>query len=414
MSVPDNRNLKWSSQLVGHPFVWLAVTVLVVLIAYAWMSQTKKELDVVSVRKLTPETATVDIQKAEKLIKQETMAITDDMDAVRKQEYLKEEFFEQNISPLLKSASNNSKLGQISLPKGENAWEDYQKILEIQPDNENAQAGIVRLKNLLIDNAQTSIESGDYEGAENWIIQLDIMQPGDSLQIDLRSDIKTQIALEAKAKLEEQKEQERLLKVENSLSQAQQEEDNFPLNYNKIKDLYNRVLELDPENSSAKAGIEKLVDGLLDESEKQLRNDNLISSQSYLNQAKSIYSDNKRLSSIELALETRQSQQNTENDDLNQSNTSNTSSNLEEKNEKDAIDLIVAELQNSTVLEDLSAEEVLEKKNQLNLEDGIRAYYDGNYNKSFELLYPLAEEGISRAQFRSGVMYKYGRSVAKN
>jgi len=46
--------------------------------------------------------------------------------------------------------------------------------------------------------------------------------------------------------------------------------------------------------------------------------------------------------------------------------------------------------------------------------DGIRAYYDGEYAKSFELLYPLAQEGVTRAQFRIGIMYQFGRSVAKN
>jgi TPR repeat protein len=69
---------------------------------------------------------------------------------------------------------------------------------------------------------------------------------------------------------------------------------------------------------------------------------------------------------------------------------------------------------NATIIEETSAEEIAELARIAELEKGIRAYYDGNYNTSFELLYPLAEEGEARAQFRIGVMYRYGRSVSKN
>ncbi|MFT5607579.1 MAG: hypothetical protein ACI9PZ_001382 [Parvicella sp.] len=52
-------------------------------------------------------------------------------------------------------------------------------------------------------------------------------------------------------------------------------------------------------------------------------------------------------------------------------------------------------------------------KSQL-LDEGIANYYAGDYNGAFELLHPLAEDGLARAQFRLGIMYFQGRTVVKN
>ena len=203
MSSAENSNLKWSSQLIGHPFVWLAVTGLIVLIAYIWMSQAKQALDVVSVHNLTLEAASIDVEKAEKVIKQDSMAISNARDAERSEQFIQEEYLEKNITPLLESAQTHIANGEFSLPAGDNAWEDFRHILELQPDNSHALSGLTTVENLLIDNAEMAIESGDFEDAENWLGQLDVIQPGNLIQSDLRNDIKTQIELNAKAKLED-------------------------------------------------------------------------------------------------------------------------------------------------------------------------------------------------------------------
>ena len=158
---------------------------------------------------------------------------------------------DSSFHPPIWAANQPISYGQLTLPRGDNAWNDYQQILLVDPKNSKANAGLSKVRNYLIDNAETAIESGEFANAENWLVQLDEIQPDDPLRADLRGDIKTQIVLEAQAKLRKQKEQDRLLKIDNTLAQALGEEKVKPINYNKIKDLYNRVLELDPQNEKA-------------------------------------------------------------------------------------------------------------------------------------------------------------------
>jgi TPR repeat protein len=45
------------------------------------------------------------------------------------------------------------------------------------------------------------------------------------------------------------------------------------------------------------------------------------------------------------------------------------------------------------------------------LEEGVKAYAEGDYKLAFQLLRPLAEQGVARAQNGVGVMYATGRGV---
>jgi hypothetical protein len=491
-SASDNQN--WSSQVFGHPITWLAITLAVVLVAYIWMEQNTEEIATNPVKKLYPESVSTNFKLAENIVKQESMEITNNSDNIRAQEYLAVETLESAIDPFLQAAAQHISSGQLTLPRGDNAWNDYQQILLVDPGNSKANAGLSKVRNYLIDNAETAIESGDFANAENWLVQLDEIQPDDPLQADLRGDIKTQIALEAQAKLRKQKEQDRLLKIDNALAQALEEEKSKPINYNKIKDLYNRVLELDPQNTSALSGISRMVDIILDQADSALRDDNLELTRQHIKSAGELDPDNKRLSSIQLAFDTRLTQQvqevpliETEIDEIDsivdtltnnsvaepevevadetpasvetpvkaaeeptgqipaesiaEAETGQTTAVLpvvpvvpavvtppqpteatetlpeaqpEAQQENQSVTQVALTDPDVKVIEDVTADEIALKRNKEQLDQGIQAYYDGNYNKSFELLYPLAEEGISRAQFRIGVMYKYGRSVSKN
>ncbi len=428
------------SQIAGNPIVWLVVTLLVVLVAYVWMEQVTEDIVPDAVKKLSPEAASKNLEAAESIFKQETMAITSESDKERAQEYLEAEAIEDTIEPLFQAAEQHMDLGQYVLPERDNAWYDYQQILTLQPDNTKAQSGQTRIRNLFIDNAEIALESNDYAEAENWLVQLDVVEPDGLIQEDLRRDIKMRIEQEARAKFAKQKEQGKMLKIENSLAQAHDEENKFPINYNKIKDLYNRVLELDSGNTRALEGLSTLVDGLLDQAEKLLRTNKLGQSRVFLQRATSIDPDNKRISSVQLALDTKliqleaqkKAKQAAESGESQISNsvesgqpttqqptgqdlaTVESTQSPDATDSGDAIDQVIEELQDVIVIEEVTAEEIAQLKRNKSLEKGIQAYYSGNYNRSFELLYPLAERGYARAQFRIGVMYRYGRSVSKN
>ena len=405
---------------------WLTATLGVVLVAYIWMENITDRVTGEPVKKLSPAAAAKTTQRAEIFVKKETKAITNENDSARAKHYLEVEFLETSTTPLMQSAEQYIQDNQLALPKSANAWDNYQKVLELAPGNNRAKSGLTRVRNKLIDNAETAIFDGEYANAEIWLNQLDRIQPEASLQVDLRNQIKQKIGLDAVEKLRQQQQQELQLKVSNAIAQAETEEQNSPVNYNKIKDLYVRVLELDEGNEIAQTGLEKLMERLLDDADASLRKSDLVISAELLSQAEDIFPDDKRLGSLKLALDTSlkhkeeqeiaaeklKSEQQVLSANTSSSATKEISSPIPIENLTENQNEIQASDNNAEIA--ATDEELAQLKQKQLIQDGIGAYYDGDYNKSFEILYPLAEEGVTRAQFRIGVMYRYGRSVAKN
>ena len=448
--------------------VWLVITLLLLAIGYAWLSSytgRSAGRDTAAVRKLAPEEAPQPVAQPEPAEKQESMPITRQSDEDRIEDYLKYEAVEQQILPLLDAADVQFEAGHFVTPPGNNAWESYQAILEIVPDESVAISGLTKIKSHLITNAEQAIDAGDLAGAENWLVQLDRIQPGDDTQVELREEISRQIAAEAERKLREQEEAERAEKVRTALTQAEESWNEEELNFNKLKDLYDRSLELDPENEEAIAGLERLSDARLDQVEAWLGLGDLEQARDGIEEASAIYPDNKRISGLTLALEVSLKQQSEEEARLlAEKEALRRQQEAEELNRQQEADRLAAEDRSRRQAEEDARKQAEEqarnqaaqsaqpapgdtarqapqssdsgtgtgqgvaasarardssdagpdKAQNTALNEGIRAYYAGDYSRSFELLYPLAEDGVPRAQFRIGIMYQFGRSVAKN
>ena len=447
---------------IGHPLAWLGITLLLLFVGYTWLSfyagQNVDSPDRTAVKKLSRANVNTEILAKESSVeKQQQMTITRENDEERVNEYLQYEAIQQKVLPLLDSADVHFENEQFVSPPGENAWEDYLAILDIDPTESIAKAGLTKIKSRLIANAEQAIDTGDFAGAENWLVQLDIIQPDDPVQSDLRKEISDRIAAEAELKLQQQEADARQQKIDTALSQAAEEEKNLPINYNKIKDLYDRVIELEPENAMAREGLTRLSDAKLDDVEKLLRDGDLDGAESDLDLARQIDPSNRRLSSLALALDAnlqqrqldqerqrkqqalqeqrereqkqrelqaqqaqqrqreQQEQQEQQNKLAQQSDQSDpTDSTSSEEVETLASGVVGAEKVPSEPTTSTTQTSPQPSASSATLNSGIKAYYNGDYNRSFELLYPLAQEGVPRAQFRIGIMYQFGRSVARN
>ena len=287
--------------------IWLGITVLLLVVGYVWLAvyagRPSEALELDPVRKLTPAAATAQsstYKVAQQ--KQDQMPITRDNDSKRADEYLAYEAVENEILPLLDAADVQFENEQYVSPPGNNAWESYLAILDIDPEETIAKSGLTKIKSKLIGNAESAIDGGDFEGAESWLVQLDQIQPNDTTQSDLRAEISTLIEKAAAEKLAKQEEEARQEKIRLTLAQAKEEEEKEDIKYNNIKDLYQRVLELDEENSEAAAGLRRLSDRRLDEVEALLKEDKLDEAKQALESATTLDPDNKRVGSLNLAL----------------------------------------------------------------------------------------------------------------
>ncbi len=444
---------------LGHPFVWLGITIGFLIVGYIWLSifagGANASVATATVKKLNPEEAQ-NIVADEVVKKEPEMSITRQDDQDRAAEYLAYESIEQQILPLLDAADVQFENQQFVTPAGNNAWESYNAILQIEPEESIAVAGKTKIKSRLISNAETAIDSGNYEEAENWLGQLDLIQPDDSLQISLRGEISELIELDAEQKLLEQAEEEKLEKIQTALNQADTELSTNEPNFNKIRDLYGLVAELEPDNIEAQQGLAALSDRKLDEVEDALRNGDFTTASSELKKAKDIYPSSKRIGSLQLALDASLKQERAKEEEIIQKEKeakakaeaaatakaqatkpkepkqqkkpqkiepSNSKTQIASTETLPTITDALAPSNNVTPKEPNIVSGVIGLNrtakanigaNSAVLISGIKAYYDGEYAKSFELLYPLAQEGVTRAQFRIGIMYQFGRSVAKN
>ncbi len=456
---PDSR----SGFSLGHPLVWLGITMIVLVAGYTWLSvytgrPAATGSHTVVKRVVSQGSDDIEDNAVSKVAREEQMKISRGSDDGRVREYFEYEAVEQQILPLLDAADVHFELGKFVNPPGDNAWEDYQSILVIKPGESVAVAGLSKIKSRLISGAEQSIDEGDFAKAENWLVQLDKIQPGDPTQADLRAELSQFIAAEAERKLRQQEAEVRQQKIETSLAQAKEEEGKIPLNYNILIDLFNRVDELDPENREAREGLIRLSDRKLDEVEQWLRSENFEEAEKGLSRAISIFPENKRISSLTLALDASLKQRQLEQQQLAQQHLeqqqraelaaeeekrkkreaeklrqqqlkdqSSAASNQTTKSQPETLPTIpdvppetvplpVTPVKPAASVTASTAKSGARKPTaeEETLRQGVEAYYNGDYNRSFELLYPLAQLGVPRAQFRIGIMYQFGRSVSIN
>ncbi len=93
------------------------------------------------------------------------------------------------ISALLRSAQNDLTRDQLTTPSGENAYEKYQLILDLDPQNEDAHQGLRNISDALIERIQQALSVQDYPGAKDFLIQTIKVNPDHPQLPELRQTI---------------------------------------------------------------------------------------------------------------------------------------------------------------------------------------------------------------------------------
>ncbi|MDJ0955851.1 MAG: hypothetical protein QNI91_03280, partial [Arenicellales bacterium] len=153
---------------------------------------------------------------------------------------------------------------------------------------------------------------------------------------------------------------------------------------------YREVLALDPKNKAAQQGISEIIEYYVDLANKALGKDQFREVENLLQLISAIDPQSTTVDLLRDQMEIRRQ--------------AIVQAQLQAQREQELEKTAQAELQKQKELE-------LEQRL---LEQGIRAYYRGDYQTSLEILTPLAEQGKERAQFRVGVMHLRGRGTKKD
>ena len=456
MSSDVKTNRKWINDFLANPAVWLITTIIVVIVAYILIPgpETTPPEDVV--RKIVSSefksnVQSIETEPAQPPVKEDNMLITREDDKQRFDSFLEVEEIDKKIQPLFISAREHVDNDRLVGTDGNNAWQNYQAILDIDPENTEARSGMSTILDFLIENAEMAMEARRYDEAESWIELLDIAQPGDLIQDEFRQEIAAQIAKVAEAKKRKLEKEERERQISALVDEAREESKPFTFDFDKVRDIYLEILEIEPNSIQGKNGLISLSNRELDNAEILIRASMLNRAQELIQSAERNYPDNSRLSGLRLALEVQEkkyeqekriAQEKLEQEAAQKKAQSEARAQAERETEEAAARAQAqrdreaqaqkqlesasstqasggSESQNIPPSPNQSSEasstvEQNSSQDSQRLMDGITAYYAGNYARAFEVLFPIAQNGEPRAQFRLGMMYLEGRSVSKD
>ncbi len=187
---------------------------------------------------------------------------------------------EQHIEKLLLQAATALEEYRLTTPTDNNAYNDYQQILELDPQHEKAIEGINSIADAYADLAERKLDQFDYEAAESHIHRgLTIQQANHRLQ-----------ALQEKANIGRLLSQAATALKEKRLTRP---------NNNNAYYYYQRILELNPKHKQAHEGIDLIADAYADLAESKLDQFKYADAKMYLHRGLTIQPENARLQALQ-------------------------------------------------------------------------------------------------------------------
>ena len=393
-----------SARVLGSPIVWLVVTLLMVVAGFGWLERRVKPettAAVVEGRPGEPGALPVTEEKNyEEVVKEPFLPITADSDEPRADEFRQIEETEAAVAPLMSRAQQYEESGQLTYPPQENAWDLFTEILRLDPENAKARAGQKRILATLDSEVDALIGEGEYETAERWIDELDRIRPGSAEQTLYRNRIAEARRKEAEQRAAEAKRKE----VEELLREAKIRLESSPPRTTEALQLFRDALAIDPGSTEAKTGIDRLVEYHLVLAGAYMKKGEFAQAETEIRIAEVIEPRHEGVKNARRELARERDRR------LAEEQAAQIRQRMAEEEERRRQEAQRLEEERRT------QEKVATRKTPgpRLLEAGILAYYRSDYQRAFELLHPLAEEGVARAQFRLGLMYVLGRGVAEN
>ncbi|MGA8262374.1 MAG: protein kinase [Arenicellales bacterium] len=312
------------------------------------------------------------------------------------------------VEKALAAAARHMKQGHLLSPADDNALADYRAVLALDPGQADAKLGIAAIQNQLVKAAESAFAGKDMEKANRLLDQAGEVREQSSQGRALRQKIEQYASEKAHqeelARKEQEKrdearqkaERERREQVRKLLAQAdsalQAGRLTQPPGDNALEYFHN-VLRLEPDDPKALAGVQQIGNEYLDQASDALAKDELDKADGLLNAAAAVLPDNDTIPLLRKQLDTRRAVVKQEE--------------MQRQREETRPE-VAARNQVATTGEALAPAETQQ------LEQGVAAYYGGDYDTAFGLLNPLAEKGEPRAKMRVAMMYYHGRGVKQD
>ena len=356
-------------------------------------------IEIIGATDLTPSDApTLEIAQignSRESAKPQTTDFAKDDDLARANAYRDAEKLARLSEPHLVRARTYLTEGHLISPPDANAYSEFRTVLKMDPDSSAAQRGLDQVTAGVLSKAQGLANKNEFSGARKFLDEA-IAIIGDSTEFQsARSKIDTAQAQwkaqQALAQLEAEKAQrarEQQQKIEALLAAAStaMEEGRLraPPGVNALA-IYRNVLTLDPANSRARNGITRITQVYLDEARDALAQNQLGRAARELEAAAAVDPTNPNVLILSTQLQRRQYL-----------------ATEQQRLQAEANDRIS------------QAQAIADEHASLNLISGITAYYNGNYQRAYQFLAPLAQGGEPQAQVRVARMLLQARGTDRD
>jgi len=325
------------------------------------------------------------------------------------------------IERMLAAAKENMSEGRLVSPAGDNALASYRAILALDPDQTDARLGLGTIQTELVKSAEkTFSEDGDVEAARRLLARAaDVREESErakALRAEIQAHLAEQarqerLAREAERRREEARqraEQERREEIAELVTRAQSAFDagrlTQPAGDNALA-FYRRVLRLEPEHQEATQGVQRIGRTFLDRASDAIAKDELDRAEGLLSTAAAILPDDESVSLLRKQLQTRREVAERERRERQRQAA------LAAQQARQAQQSVQARQQAASTA---AAADETDAGPPRDLEDGVTAYYAGDYDIAYRLLQPLAEADQPRAKFRLAMMYYHGRGLEQD
>lgn len=159
---------------------------------------------------------------------------------------------QRKLTTLLSQAGNQLKQGKLVQPPDDNAEESYHAVLSIQADNQEAEAGLLKIAEYYRTRAEAARQASNFDAALS-AITLGLKAVADDAKLlTLRDEVKAQLA--------NTRRREQLLAELRTRVNAQLAAGHFtePAGDN-ANETYAKILELEPQDAKAEAGLDSMA-----------------------------------------------------------------------------------------------------------------------------------------------------------
>ena len=403
LSGVSNRPKSLGNKLINVSVVnWLVgVLVLAILGAFFWPQSQPSVTEVT-----TPDIVEVkrdrEIREVDTIVEEES-GFSRDTDLNRANDFRRQDAQELQIRNLLEQAKKFVAQRQFTHPSNLNAISSYSAVLAIDPRNVDARQGILTIKEHFQNTAINALAENNKVLASESLTELQ------SIETDSEEALIVTTALE---KYDLNKQLEAFLA--SAKSARQKNRLILPARDNALY-YYQQALRIDPENSIANKGVKTVADAYIQKANDAVLDGEFSRATAHLATVSVIDQQHNSIPLIEAMIarakpiaeaaekaaiaETLEPQINEEVEETDIT-TASASPNIE------------TELDTTRTPSTQTREQAA--IDQRYLENGLQAYYRGEYERAGTLLQPLSDKGIARAQFRLGYMHFLGRGFKKD